>query len=294
MSKPLFHVWYAYKSGLGIEIARVAPLLKRLLASHQVVVATYHAHVYNPSLLGTYRLSEHLTPHVPDDFSGQGICLFSRPRDRGPHRCDPLHAWAEQHGWPCVDESLGYNRLNVYAAAELLAAKHCFSGPTAVASILRRGSRQSTVMLNVLGGAALEKGFRSADEIRGWVTRLADATPDVRFVIPILPYQKRRFELAGNWHPSVRVQEFSADSYELTELLTGSRAVVTVEGGPLHLAVEAGQPVLVLAETTWMRDVDDVLPPPDRYTWLPVDLCRPDAEAVAHGVADWLARLPQP
>ena len=286
--KPTFHVWYSYKSGMGIELVRVAPLLKRLSASHRVMVASYHAHLYEPAQFSAFLLTEGSIPVIPDDFAGDGVCFFSEPRPQGPSRCDVLHRWAAAAGWQCVDETLGAPNLNCYAAAEAFAGRICPGVGPVMDSVLRRRDPVDAVVLNLLGGASVEKGFRNAAAICGWVRKLADIAPQYRFIIPVVAHQARRFRLPEYVHPSVEVVEYPDGSSELTELLTGCRAVVTVEGGPLHLSVECRKPVLLLAEESWLSEVGQVLPSAQLYRHVVVVLAEPHEDALARDVATWL------
>lgn len=291
MTRPLFHVWYSYKSGLGIEIARLSPLLRRLTTTHQVMLASFNAHLYEPQQVSTYMLEEHLEPIIDPLPTGPGVCFFAPPRHRGPYQCKSLLEAAQALSWPLIDEELGAPGCNVYQAAEELAAKLCPDVRPSAQGLLQRGEAHGAVILNLFGGASAEKGLTSPEHISELVRSLARLDPERSYIVPVMPHQTLGALVAELALPNVTAASFEPGDPRLTQLMTGAKAVATIEGGPLHVAVDAGRPTFLMSSQEWLDGVQLVLPPARRYERCVLDLRAPDVDYVTRSLLAWLDQV---
>lgn len=289
-AKQQIDVWYCYKSGLGIEIARVVPLLSSLLGKYSVSYASFHAFLYNPSKLDLCELTEVgscLPPDSGDRICGVAFVCGSRPN--GPF-CDvEREKEARRRRFLIIDEDLGFPDLPVYEAAKKLAS--VIRGPcnaTNTSLILRRGIAHRKIVLNIFGGASLSKGFTSSPQIERLVRAVGELREDLRFVVPVLPHQEHL--VPRELEPNCRVQfvSYAYSDPKLTELVSGARAVVTVEGGMLHLAAAYGKPTACLIEPHWLGKVRDLLPPVGSFQKLEMDFGATDFSALANALGSIL------
>ena len=83
MTPPVLHLRHGYKSGLGIEVARISSLLRRLAKTQQVLRASYDGHLYARRWVTACTLEEHLEPVVdplPEGLAEVADVLPSRER----------------------------------------------------------------------------------------------------------------------------------------------------------------------------------------------------------------------
>lgn len=263
--KPPFHVWYCYKSGLGIELARVAPLLSALSRKYSVRYASFHTFLYDPRILDLTRLAEMNSPEPELRASEPGIAFVCDARNYGPHRDIGHEFAAEKLGYPTVKENLGFSGLSTYEAAARLASNVCGEIPEGYVSILKKGRKHSKIVLNLFGGAAPEKGFTDDRAISLFAAQISAAFGNRSFIVPVLPHQQRFLSGSRPQHGNIEFKPFRYDDERLTELVAGSPAIVTVEGGLLHLGVALQKPTVCLAEASWLNEVRELLPPRSAY-----------------------------
>jgi len=272
-AKQQIDVWYCYKSGLGIEVARVVPLLSSLLGKYSVSYASFHAFLYNPSKLNLCELTEVGSCPPPDSRDRiRGVAFVCGSRPNGPF-CDfEREKEAQKRGFLIIDEDLGFPDLPVYEAAKKLALGICGACDEIDTNLLlRRGGAHQKIVLNIFGGASLSKGFTSIPQIERLVSALGEYRGDLRFIVPVLPHQEQLAPL--ELEPNCRVQfvSYAYSDPKLTELVSGARAVITVEGGMLHLAAAYRKPTTCLIEPQWLGKVRELLPPVGTFEMIEID-----------------------
>lgn len=289
-AKQQIDVWYCYKSGLGIEIARVVPLLCSMLGKYSVSYASFHTFLYNPSKLNLYELTEVGSCLPPDsDDRMRGVAFVCGSRPNGPF-CDFEHEKeARRRGFLIIDEDLGFPDLPVYEAAKELAlgiCGTCYEIDTKL--LLRRGGAHQKIVLNIFGGSSWSKGFVSPPQIERLLRVAGELREDLRFVVPVLPHQEHLVQRESE--PNCRVQfvSYAYSDPKLTELVSGARAVVTVEGGMLHLAVAYRKPTACLIEPQWLGKVRDLLPPAGSFRKLEMDFSATDFSALINALGSIL------
>jgi hypothetical protein len=281
-----FHVWYSYKSGLGIELARVAPALRRLEARYDVHLKSFHSYIYR----GDFRpdaLIECSPPVIKVPEGQRGLCFTCEERADGPFRWPQLESEARRLGWRCVDEALAMPGSGTYGAAELL-ARSMSSNYSVRRCVLRSVSRRSgAFVLNLFGGAAPQKGFSTAGGIRSIIRGIGARNTSLDWVVPALPHQRLADTVEQARVPNVRLARF--DDPRLTELFGTAPVVVTVEGGGLHVAVEYGVPTLLLSSPTWFAEVQGVLPPDNSFDLVLGNMAIDTTDDIVQRANDWVA-----
>ena len=271
-AKQQIDVWYCYKSGLGIEIARVVPLLSSLLGKYSVSYASFHAFLYNPSKLDLCELTEvGSCPPPNSDNPIPGVAFVCGGRLNGPF-CDvEREKEARSRGFLIIGEDLGFPDLPVYQAAKKLALRVGGSCEGIAVDLLRRGTAHRRMVLNLFGGASLSKGLASATQVGRLVRAVTEFREDLRFIVPVLPHQEHL--VPRNLSPDSAVQfvSYAYSDPRLTELVSGAPVVITVEGGMLHLAVAYGKPTACLMEPAWREKVRDLLPPASSFQAFELD-----------------------
>ncbi|NBT48179.1 MAG: hypothetical protein EBT07_10280 [Actinobacteria bacterium] len=260
--KTRFDVWYCYKSGLGIEVARVAPLLGSLVQRYTVSFESFHASLYHPLKLIPKQISEtNLTPPPSHPGHGDGIAFVCDKRIRGPFCDTKREKEAKKRGYLIVREDLGFPKIPLYEAAKRLAWKVCGKCKEVDFNILTPGVAHGTLILNLFGGSSLVKGLRTQQQVERLLKALHKLGDGLQFLVPVLPHQKGL--VPANLPPRCPVR-FVACGYldpQLTVKVAGSPLIITVEGGMLHLAAAYRKPTICLLEKHWFDKVRDLLPP---------------------------------
>jgi hypothetical protein len=292
MKKPRFHIWYSYKSGLGAELVRIAPLIRRLADRFDICVTSFHSFIYDRRF-DAHLLNEETMPAINILDEELGVCFFCDWREDGP-ACWPSMAIEARHrGWPTITEDLGQPDVGVYEAAENVAERLVprASGEE-TRSILRKPERRHDfLVLNIFGGSAIEKGVATPEATRSLIESLSVATPNERWVVPSLPHQQLASVVEEVNAPNVSLLQFDYGNAALSEMFY-AKAVVTVEGGGLHVAVEHGVPTLLLSSPAWISATRSFLPPAHRHATVLGDMAASDQSRIAAEIADWALGTP--
>jgi hypothetical protein len=287
MSSSRYHVWYNYKSGLGAELVRLAPLLKRLVGSRDVCITSFHSFLYDHRF-DKHLLHEESEPNlrVPEDEVG--VCFTCGLRENGPASWPSMVAEARRRGWPIIDEDLGQKNVGTYEAAARLAQRLVPTAtPTVGQSVLRMPpQRHKFLILNIFGGSAVEKGIANAVATRSLVSSLGKAAPNLHWVVPALPHQGLGSVVEEAEIPNVSLMRFDYGDPALAELFWAD-AVVTVEGGGMHVAVEYGVPTLLVSSPEWIAATSYFLPNKGLHATILGDMAAANQEDFANGIAEW-------
>ena len=291
MKRPVFHIVYSYRSGLGVELVRTSALIKRMEATHQICITSFHCFMYD----GRFKLnplSEADTPRWVAAVNEIGVCFDCGLRPNGPFAWRSLVAQAKAQNWLILPEEIDPGEPQLYNAASGLA--HKLAPPTCLFtdnSVLSQGTlRSSHIVLNLFGGSSPEKGLAHSNSIRRLTSHLGQLLPEVTWVIPRLPHQFREGERDADFGTRIQLVAFPYESRELTELFH-CRGVVTVEGGGFHVALEQGSPTLLVSSQGWLNKVGKLLPPQDRYQTVLTDLGAADQSVAAGRIARWVKSL---
>ncbi len=287
MSSSKFHIWYTYKSGLGAELIRVAPLLRRLVSLHDVCITSFHSFIYDRRF-DTRLLEEELEPHWNVSEDDVGVCFYCGVRENGPASWQSMVAEAHRRGWPTIDEDLDQQDLSVYEAAANLADRLVpIAAFTDARTVLRRPARkQDFLVLNIFGGSAVEKGFANAAATRSLVSSLSKAAPNKRWVVPALPHQNLGSVVEDIGAPNISLRRFNYGDPALVELFCAD-AVVTVEGGGMHVAVEYGVPTLLVSSPEWIATARCFLPLTGLNSTILGNMAGANQGNLANGIAEW-------
>jgi hypothetical protein len=291
MSRSVFHIIYCYKSGLGSELARTAPVIKRMEATHQIYITSFHCFMYDRR----FKLNPLAESHIPKWIARpeeSGICFACDKRQNGPFAWHNLAQQAKSFGWPVLSEDIAPKEQNLYTAASWLADRLAPSDlRTAKSSVLSRGTEKpSHFVLNLFGGAAPQKGLTHPESVRSITSHLARSLPGTKWLLPVLPHQLPQVAACGDLGSNFRFIHFPYESRELAELFHCS-GVVTVEGGGLHVAVEQNSPTILLSSKGWLEKVRDLLPPEIKYQTVLTELTGLDQSKAANQITDWVKRL---
>lgn len=269
-------MWYCYKSGLGIEIARTRRLLGKLAVTYSVSYASFHGFLYDESAMAVRDLSEGgpAKPTVGEP-NRLGIAFVCGERPGGPFRDAALEKEARARGYLIVGEDLGSPHLPTYQAAQNLSLRICGRCETEI-SVLRRADDNDSVVLNLFGGATLSKGLCRSEQICQLVSALNSLCKTQHFVVPVLPHQEHLIPREAPSGSTVSFARFDYSDFRLTELVAGAKAIVTVEGGMLHLSVAYAKRVACLIESAWLAKVEDLLPPRSSFGLILADFDRGD------------------
>ena len=281
-------VIFAFKGGVGDELLRLGPLLGRSVGRHGVALWTFHPTLYDPSLICLYALDEIAVPKFPQVRDGTRICFYARSRTNGPYRCQSLEYWARGNDWTMIDEIFGQPLPTVplWRGADELARGLNLSVADYSPAFLRHDEPNNYYLVNLFGGCDPIKGLTCIESVRALLTKLAVSLPDTAFLVPVRPNQRSRMCL-HNLPPNIAVQSFEYEDGRLTEIATGARAIVSVEGGMVHLGCCAGIPTLVLTSPEWYASVAGVMPG-DGYSIAWCDLRRPDVDRTLAKVLPWI------
>lgn len=244
----------------------MAPLLSTLIKKYSVSYASFHSFLFNPSIFSLTQINENSCHDSQiQSCDVPGIAFVCGKRENGPF-CDiSLEQAAVARGYFLVDEDLGSPNLPLYDAAKNLCKIHCGKYDFINPEIFRAGQSHQSIVLNIFGGSCLSKGFTNQKQIVCLVNLLNKFYENLCFTVPVLPNQRHLVPCTQQNNSPVKFCYFDYADHQLTELVAGAPAIITVEGGILHLAVAYGKPTFCLIEPEWFDKVSDLLPPFNSY-----------------------------
>ena len=292
MNRPVFHLVYSYRSGLGVELARTSAAIKRMESTHQVCITSFHSFMYD-GRFRLYPLSETAAPQWMACMGDTGICFSCDERPNGPFAWGSLVARAKAHGWMIIPEDIDPGEPQLYTAALNLTRRLSLAldNQTQRSILAHHAQRADHFVLNLFGGASPQKGLTHPKAVSHLTGLLGRMLPGIKWLIPRLPHQCHYGPLTPDLGPNFQLVTFPYEDRSLTELFY-CRGVVTVEGGGLHVAVEQGSPTLLRTSKSWLEAVANLLPPSGSYHVALTDLGSADQNSAAACIASWVGGLP--
>jgi hypothetical protein len=280
------NIAYCYKSGMGIEIARIGAWLSALSQKYDLTLYSFHHFIYNSEVMRVCPLTELNHEKVVLEDADKGIAFYCMPRSSGPFRADGLDAAARQLGYLMILED-EEGDANVYRTSYKQISDYGLKACSRV--FLKTGKPHQKLILNLFGGASPTKGFREGPIAARVAREIADAFSKYEFIIPCLPHQKNVLsEVMISGVNNLELRDFNYNEENLTLLVSGSPGIITVEGGMLHLGVAYAKPVCCLIEKDWMQDVNSKLPLDHGVHYEIVELSNPDINNLLESLKQWM------
>jgi len=281
------NIAYCYKSGMGIEIARIGTWLSVLTKTCDVTLYSFHHYIYDPAVMKVRPLTEMNHADVVLGDADEGIAFYSHSRPNGPLRAHVLEEEARQRGYHMITEEAA-DGTNVYQTS-LNQVDEAGLKMAGEGKFLKMGKPHGRFILNIFGGACLSKGIREGNAAKIVARGIAEAFPEIEFIIPCLPHQKNiLLEEVVTKVKNLALCNFGYDDEEFTLLVSGSPRIITVEGGMLHLGTAYRKPVFCLIEKKWMMSVVNKLPLDHGVHYELLEFSSPHMGILIESIKEWM------
>ena len=282
------NIAYCYKSGMGIEIARIGAWLAAIPLNYDSTIYSFHHYIYDSETIRVCPLSEGSHEDVVLENADEGIAFYCTQRQDGPFLACAIEEAARLRGYRMILEDA--DDTNVYRAS-LAQISDYGLGKGDDRGFLKKSEPHNRLILNIFGGASLFKGFSDGKTAESIVRAIATTFPEREFVIPCLPHQKNILtEEMIREVANLSLQYFNYEEDKLTRLAAGCPGIITVEGGMLHLGVAYRKPVVCLIEKKWMQTVKSKLPLDHGVRYEFLNLSAPQLGPLLKSIGDWISR----